>query len=106
MRSPSRPAAADRRRPGTILAALSFAVAIALAPFALNPEANAEVPSDDPQVQGILEQDENLDYLGTPVTSQIPSQAGYGVEDGRHVSYQVFKGAPDSDYPATFRSRT
>lgn len=64
--------------------------------------APAGVPSDDPRVQDLLAQDENLEYLGTPVTTQIPSQAAQGVIDGRHVSYQVFKGAADTDYPATF----
>ncbi|SEE86741.1 hypothetical protein [Ruania alba] len=53
-------------------------------------------------VETILAQDENLEYLGTPVTTQIPSQAAHGIEDGRHVSYQAFKGAPDTGYPATF----
>ncbi|WP_159621103.1 hypothetical protein [Ruania rhizosphaerae] len=53
-------------------------------------------------VETILAQDENLEYLGTPVTSQIPSQAAQGIEDGRHVSYQVFKGNPSSGYPAAF----
>lgn len=53
-------------------------------------------------VDQILEQDDNLEYLGTPVTSQIPSQAAPGFEDGRHVSYQVFKGEPDTPHPATF----
>lgn len=62
----------------------------------------ADVPSEDSRVSRILEQDENLEYLGTPVTSQIPSQAAPGIEDGRHVSYQVFKGEADTDHPATF----
>ncbi|WP_309127327.1 carbohydrate binding domain-containing protein [Microbacterium sp.] len=53
-------------------------------------------------VEKILIQDERFEHLGTPVTSQIPSQAAQGVEDGRHVSYQVFKGNPQSGYPATF----
>lgn len=53
-------------------------------------------------VDKILTQDDRIEYLGTPVTSQIPSQAAQGVEDGRQVSYQVFKGNPTSGYPATF----
>lgn len=57
---------------------------------------------EESRVDTILAQDENIEYLGTPVTTQIPSQAAHGVEDGRHVSYQAFKGAPDSGYPATF----
>ncbi|RCS60069.1 carbohydrate binding domain-containing protein [Microbacterium sp. JB110] len=61
----------------------------------------APAPEPSP-VDKILEQDENLEYLGTPVTSQIPSQAAQGVEDGQHVSYQVFKGNPKSGYPAAF----
>ena len=85
-----------------LLAAMGLAAATALAPLALSPPAQAEVPSDDPQVQGILEQDERFSYLGTPVTSQIPSQAAHGIEDDRHVSYQLFKGTPESDTPATF----
>ncbi|MGO1226795.1 MAG: hypothetical protein ACTMII_04265 [Brachybacterium sp.] len=64
--------------------------------------APAGVPSDDPRVLDLLAQDENLEYLGTPVTSKIASQAGQGIIDGRHVSYQLFKGAPSTDYPATF----
>ncbi len=53
-------------------------------------------------VDEILVQDEKLEHLGTPVTSQIPSQAAHGVEEGRHVSYQVFKGNPQSGFPAAF----
>lgn len=64
----------------------------------------SEVPEepDLSSVEEILVQDENLEYLGTPVTSRIPSQAAQGVEDGTHVSYQVFKGNPASGYPAAF----
>lgn len=61
-----------------------------------------EPPPEPRPEDAILEQDENLEYLGTPVTTKIPSQAAHGVEDGRHVSYQVFKGNPASGYPATF----
>lgn len=60
-----------------------------------------DVPELSP-VDKILSQDHRLEYLGTPVTSQIPSQAAHGVEGGSHVSYQVFKGNPQSGYPATF----
>jgi streptogramin lyase len=67
------------------------------------PGGSGHEPPPEPSPQdAILEQDENLEYLGTPVTTQIPSQAAHGVEDGRHVSYQVFKGNPASGYPATF----
>ncbi|UNK70711.1 carbohydrate binding domain-containing protein [Microbacterium sp. H1-D42] len=68
--------------------------------FGLGSEAPEE-PELSP-VDEILVQDERLSYLGTPVTSQIPSQAAQGIEDGQHVSYQVFKGNPASGYPATF----
>lgn len=68
--------------------------------FGLATEAPEE-PELSP-VDKILVQDERIDYLGTPVTSQIPSQAAQGIEDGRHVSYQAFKGNPTSGYPATF----
>ncbi|WP_166355649.1 carbohydrate binding domain-containing protein [Phytoactinopolyspora limicola] len=65
------------------------------------PGERVEEPEES-RVEQILAQDENLEYLGEPVTTQIPSQAAHGLENGRHVSYQVFKGAPDTDYPATF----
>ncbi|QOR69618.1 carbohydrate binding domain-containing protein [Ruania alkalisoli] len=59
-------------------------------------------PDEESRVETILAQDDNLEYLGTPVTTQIPSQAAHGIEDGRHVSYQAFKGDSGSGYPATF----
>lgn len=102
MNSRSHPSVTEGRRHARPLTALGFAATMALAPFALDSGANAEVPSEDPRVLNILEQDENFEYLGTPVTSQIPSQAAQGIEDGRHVSYQVFKGSPETENPATF----
>ncbi|GAA4525397.1 hypothetical protein GCM10023160_18370 [Brachybacterium paraconglomeratum] len=111
-RVPDRPAPIHRlRRLGGLLAtaALTGALLVGGSSPALADDppppadpAPAGVPSDDPRVLDLLAQDENLEYLGTPVTTQIPSQAAQGVVDGRHVSYQVFKGAPDTDYPATF----
>lgn len=100
----NRTAAVGVRRLGRLLATITVAGAMALAPFtpATAQDATGGIPSDDPRVQEVLAQDDNLDYLGTPVTTQIPSQAAQGIEDGRHVSYQVFKGRPDTDYPATF----
>ncbi|MDQ0614477.1 WD40 repeat protein [Microbacterium sp. W4I4] len=63
--------------------------------------AKPEEPELSP-VDKILVQDERIEHLGTPVTSQIPSQAAQGIEEGQQVSYQVFKGNPQSGYPATF----
>lgn len=53
----------------------------------------------DPRVQEVLDQDPNVRWLGQPVTSRIGSPAVVGQEDGRWVSYQVFKGRPNTENP-------
>lgn len=85
-----------------LLTVFALAVAIAVAPFHHPSEAQAGVPSDDPRILEVLAQDEALEYLGRPVSTKIGSPAATGIENGRHVSYQLFKGAPDTDYPPTF----
>ncbi|HLS26186.1 MAG TPA: hypothetical protein VK063_09970 [Beutenbergiaceae bacterium] len=88
-----------RSRRALVTASLGTALALVFSPVAAS---HAEVPAEDSRVARILAQDQRLEYLGTPVTSQIPSQAAPGFEDGHHVSYQVFKGEADTDHPATF----
>ena len=80
---------------------VALCAAVILIPFAPSPDARAD-DATDPRVNAILEQDENIDHLGTPVTSHSPSQAVLGKEDGRWMSYQVFKGVANSEYPAVF----
>lgn len=55
----------------------------------------------DPMVDEILAQDPNLLHLGQPVQTRAPSMPAVGQEDGRWVSYQVFKGQPNTDFPGT-----
>lgn len=57
--------------------------------------------NDDPVVQRILSGDDRISYLGAPVRSQIPGVPVVGVEDGRAVGYQMFKGIGSTDQPGT-----
>ncbi|MGO1896186.1 MAG: hypothetical protein ACTH1O_10130 [Brachybacterium sp.] len=80
---------------------VALCAAISLIPFTPAPPSHAD-DENDPRVEAILEQDENIDHLGTPVTSHSPSQAVLGKEGERWMSYQVFKGVANSEYPAVF----
>lgn len=88
--------------PRGIRAMSSIAMGVALALGSLGPQSAEAAPEPTPEAQQILDQDPAVDYLGTPVTTQIPSQAAQGVEEGAHVSYRMFKGNPSSGYPTTF----
>lgn len=56
---------------------------------------------EDQRVAEVLAQNANLRHLGQPVQSRAPSMPAVGQVDGRWVSYQVFKGQPDTDNPGT-----
>ncbi|MGO1949595.1 MAG: hypothetical protein ACTH1D_08170 [Mycobacteriaceae bacterium] len=58
--------------------------------------------TDDPLVNQILAGDSRISYLGTPCTAQIPGLAAVGMEDGRAVGYQMFRGVANTDLPGTF----
>jgi len=57
---------------------------------------------DDPRVQEVLDQNPNLQHLGQPVRSRLASMPAVGQENGRWVSYQVFKGEENTATPGTF----
>lgn len=66
------------------------------------PAAAADDESD-PEVLRFTEQDPAIRHLGQPVNSQIGARSPrVGLEDGRWVEYQVFKGSANTDLPGTF----
>lgn len=90
-------------------------VAAAAGPFGLPATAAPSAPAapggslgpafpvpTDPRVQAVLDADPNVRWLGEPVTARISSPPAVGQEDGRWVSYQMFKGSPETEYPGTF----
>lgn len=77
----------------------------ALLPSLPVPASPVSDPADEtnPEVRRFLDQDPSIRYLGQPVNSQIGSRCPRtGFEDDRWVVYQVFKGSPNTEQPATF----
>ncbi|MGO1949597.1 MAG: hypothetical protein ACTH1D_08180 [Mycobacteriaceae bacterium] len=64
--------------------------------------ADSGATSTDPIVDEILAGDPRISYLGTPVRSQIVGVPCVGIEDGRAVAYEMFKGIGDTAQPGTF----
>lgn len=56
---------------------------------------------EDPRVQEVLDQNANVQHLGQPVRSRLASMPAVAQEDGRWVTYQVFKGEANTATPAT-----
>ncbi|MFW6599179.1 hypothetical protein ACQBAU_01740 [Propionibacteriaceae bacterium Y2011] len=92
------------RREFTLSAGIAgLAVFGAGAGLTFAPKANAEEVPTDPEVIRFTGQDPAIRYLGQPVNSQIGARCPRtGFEDGAWVVYQVFKGSPNTDRPATF----
>lgn len=88
------------RRTWTALVAAAATAALTIAP--LTPTHAAPDEDLPPRVEERLAQDENLSHLGTPVNSQIGSPSITQDDNGRWMSYQVFKGVAGSEAPATF----
>lgn len=88
----------------TVLGAFALAPALAILPgvHVTTARADNRATSTDPVVDEILGGDPRISYLGTPVRSQITGVPCTGVEDGRAVAYQMFKGIGDSATPGTF----
>ncbi|MGD7706994.1 OmpL47-type beta-barrel domain-containing protein [Microlunatus sp. Y2014] len=75
-----------------------------LVPLVLAAPARAETgpaQATDPVVEEILAGDERITYLGAPVRSQIGGVPKVGIEDGRAVGYQMFKGIGGTSAPGT-----
>ncbi|WP_092617208.1 PQQ-binding-like beta-propeller repeat protein [Jiangella sp. DSM 45060] len=101
-------------RPPTRLLALAVAVMLVLAGAALAlPRASAADPGaaataappalpPNPEPEDVLAQDPRLSYTGTPVTSRHVQNTLIGLEDGAPRFYAIFRGAGDSEAPATF----
>jgi len=92
----------------SVLAAAAAAAPAALLASPATPFARAAGPdtggseTSDPVVERILAGDSRITYLGAPVRSQIVGIPAAGIEDGRVVGYQVFKGIGDTEEPGTF----
>lgn len=88
----------------TVLGALALTPALAAFPGLPATTARADVgaASTDPVVDEILAGDPRISYLGTPVRSQIVGVPCVGVEDGRAVAYEMFKGIGNTATPGTF----
>lgn len=90
----------------TLLGAGAATGVALLHPLAAPARAHAEdgpgFETEDPLVNKILAGDSRISYLGTPCTTQIPGVAAAGMEDGRPVGYQMFRGVANTSYPGTF----
>ncbi|MGD7705291.1 carbohydrate binding domain-containing protein [Microlunatus sp. Y2014] len=58
-------------------------------------------PGEDPRVAAVLAENADVRHLGQPVQTRDGSMPAVGQQDGRWVSYQVFKGEPNTESPGT-----